>query len=395
MIHSIDQSTAMTITSDCSAGELIAERVRPADYTSLDYTLYTATDSYRRPPLHDELLEWITESLRHHLSHSASYARLADARGFRMSRFEDTGDLGSIPLVSSGSFKRRSIRTTTPGPVRACTSSGTMGSKSVIPRDDRTLERFIGTVMHGTRHFLGQAELRKGFVLGPPREQAGDLWFSYALGLAEVLHDAEYFVKQERLAPEALYTALGALDGDVQPIIVSPPSLLLALVQWMEARGAALRLGDYDAIVMTAGGWKRNASEAVDRADLEQRTADRLGIGPGSFRDLFNMVELNSLIFECDEGRKHIPPWLHVDARSAATLAPVAPGERGLLAYLDPTPLSYPGFVLSDDIGAVRSVRCACGIEGPELQLERRLTSIEERGCGMKMNRYQVEASGQ
>lgn len=266
-----------------------------------------------------------------------------------------------------------------------------MGSKSVVLRDDRTLERFIGTVLHGTRHFLGQAELRKGFVLGPPREQAGDLWFSYALGLAEVLHDAEYFVKDERFVPEAVYAALAELDGSVQPVVVSPPSLLLALVRWMEERGAALQLGDYGAIVMTAGGWKRNASKAVNRADLQERTAATLGIAAGGFRDVFNMVELNSLIFECHLGRKHIPPWLHVDARSAATLAPLAAGEPGLLAYLDPTPLSYPGFVLSDDVGAVCSVRCPCGIEGSVLQLDRRLTSIEERGCGMKMNRYHVE----
>ena len=129
----------------------------------------------------------------------------------------------------------------------------------------------------------------------------------------------------------------------------------------------------------------------MDRADLEERVADRLGVAADSFRDVFNMVELNSLIFECEHGHKHIPPWLYVDARSAATLAPVATGEPGLLAYLDPTPLSYPGFVLSDDVGAVCSLRCPCGIDGAVLQLQRRLSSIEERGCGMKMNRYHVE----
>ncbi len=365
------------------------ERVRPADYTELDYIIYTAEDSYRQPPSHSDVLGWMVQAVDHHLAGSPAYARLAEARGFDPRLLAVTGDLASIPLISSGSFKRRSVATRTEGRVRLCTSSGTMGAKSVVPRDDRTLERFMGTILHGLRHFLGQSEMRRALVLGPRQEEAGNLWFSYSLSLAELVNEAEYFVQDERFLQDALFNALAGLNADTQPIIVTPPSLLQSFFDWMDRQGLRLDLSANDAVIITAGGWKRNESEAVDRKDLECRGTNLLGIARSSFRDVFNMVELNSLIFECGYARKHLPPWLHVDARSANSLASLPEGEAGMLAYLDPTPLSYPGFVLSDDLGTVTHERCPCGISGSVLRLTRRLTSIEERGCGLKMSRYQ------
>jgi long-chain-fatty-acid---luciferin-component ligase len=126
----------------------------------------------------------------------------------------------------------------------------------------------------------------------------------------------------------------------------------------------------------------------IDTAIFRHEVRSRLGLAPKRIRDVFNMVELNTAIFECEAGAKHVPPWLEVTARSGEDLSVMPPGEAGILAYLDPTPLSYPGFVLSDDIGYVGAQECSCGRLGKTLVLQRRLKVVEERGCGRKMDRY-------
>jgi long-chain-fatty-acid---luciferin-component ligase len=363
-------------------------RVRPADYGTLDHLLYTAQNVYREPPDEHERLGWLVDAVEHHIAGSPLYARLAAARQFDAMRLRETGDLSQVPLVSSGLFKRVAVATDTSGQVRLCTSSGTMGAKSVVARDDRTLERFVGSILNGMRQFFGESELRKGFVFGPDPEEAGDLWFAYAISLAEMFNGGEHFVVDGEFRVAEALEALVSAPADVQPVIITPPSLLMELFEWMQGRGEIVAFAHPEPLVITAGGWKRDATEAVDRAELERLGGELLGIGPGCFRDLYNMVELNTLVLECAHATKHVPPWLHVDARRTSDLQPLESGEMGLLAFLDPTPLSYPGFILSEDLGSVSRRCCACGITGEVLSLERRLKGIEERGCGLKMSRY-------
>jgi long-chain-fatty-acid---luciferin-component ligase len=92
------------------------------------------------------------------------------------------------------------------------------------------------------------------------------------------------------------------------------------------------------------------------------------------------------VLFECSHKAKHVPPWLYASARDPRTLAEVKSGEPGLLAFADPTPTSYPGFVLSDDFGSVsRRIPCPCGITSDTLTIERRVNKVETRGCALKL----------
>ena len=97
-------------------------------------------------------------------------------------------------------------------------------------------------------------------------------------------------------------------------------------------------------------------------------------------RDTFNMVELNTVILECRYHRKHVPPWVHATTRDPRTLSPLPSGVEGVLSYLDPTPVSYPGFVFSDDLGVVfEAVECGCGRLGDVLAISRRIDRVKER----------------
>jgi long-chain-fatty-acid---luciferin-component ligase len=363
-------------------------RLRASDLASLDELLYGSCAAPQN--IDEKRLAWIIESVSLHLETCEVYRRVSEHQGFDLESLKGTGDLGQVPLLSSGTFKRRRVESHVVGAVKACTSSGTRGTQSMVIRDRPTLERFVGTVVFGVEEFLGHRDERDAFVLGPTKEDAGDLWFSYVLSLIGLLYETRFLVTNDIFRPGHLYEALS--DASVEaPLLVGPPTLLYDFLCWMEAHGRALQLGDRGGLVVTAGGWKRRANEEVDRAALTEMTVRSLGVPEGGVRDAFNMVELNTVIQECEHHQKHIPPWLHVIARRPADLSLCANGEEGLLSYLDPTPTSYPGFVLSDDFGSVQTVDCPCGRMGEVLRLRRRMQGIEERGCGLKMDRYRTE----
>lgn len=377
-----------SVGSSAAQTTLSTERVRAKGYDSLDQVLFEGLADYGRPYA-AERFEWIAGAVRHHLDHSPPFRRLAEASRFDWEEFCSGQNLTALPLISSGSFKSELFSTPSASGIRRCTSSGTMGTISVVPRDSRTIERYVGTILHGLREFIGHNEAQRAFVLGPPVDEAGDLWFSYSLGLAEMLNDADYFVRDNILATRKLFRALSDAPLDQETAIIAPPALLLAFVDWMDAEELpSLQLGEHNGWALTAGGWKRREAEAIDRTSFTERITERLGLAPERHRDLFNMVELNTLIFECEHHSKHVPPWMWVNARNPHDMSPLPSGEQGLLAYADPTALSYPAFVLSDDLGAVEDGPCACSRGGPTMRLDRRLTTVEERGCGLKMGRY-------
>jgi long-chain-fatty-acid---luciferin-component ligase len=98
------------------------------------------------------------------------------------------------------------------------------------------------------------------------------------------------------------------------------------------------------------------------------------------------MVELNTVVFECEAAHKHIPPWLIVEALDPETQEPVPAGEMGVLAYWDALPTGYPGFVISDDFGVLDPSGCECGRPGPTMSFMRRVTAADDRGCARAMD---------
>ena len=183
----------------------------PSTISPLDVALFEGTRGYATRDDATQLA-WIREAVEHHLASSPVFQRLAAARGFTAAALAEVSDLARVPLVSSGSFKRRAIAASTPGPHKLCTSSGTGGTKSLVPRDGQTLERYVGGVLHGIREFLGDRERRRALVLGPPPHEVGDLWFTYSLSLAEVLNETAYFVAGGRLDSRAPWLAAGATN---------------------------------------------------------------------------------------------------------------------------------------------------------------------------------------
>lgn len=379
--------------SVAAAGSAGFARLRPHDLSSLDELVYEGVASYESPPDEGIRLAWLAAAAEHHLHGNTAFARLARHKSFTPEQLLERGDPSLVPLLSSGLFKRRDVTTEPAAAVKLCKSTGTGGTQSIVPRDQRTLERFVGTVVHALREFIGPTDALEAFVLSPSGANAGEIWFSYVLSLVELLYDTTFFVRDGALQPEGLWRVLAELDPEVEPAVVAPPGLLLDFLAWMEERGERLDLGTRNGFVVTAGGWKRRENAAVSRSVLSELVEERLGIERSRIRDAYNMVELNTLLLECEHGRKHVPPWLVVLARRPADMSVADAGEEGVLSFLDPTAVSYPCFILSDDLGEVHRGPCECGRKGETLLINRRLDSVEQRGCGLKLERYSRESA--
>jgi long-chain-fatty-acid---luciferin-component ligase len=154
----------------------------------------------------------------------------------------------------------------------------------------------------------------------------------------------------------------------------------------MEEGRRCVRLDD-NSFVVSAGGWKQRQNEAISRDEYTRRVTGAFGIDAGRARDSYNMVELNSVLNECEFHEKHVVPWVDVQARDARTNQVIEDGELGCLAFYDGSALSYPCFVLAEDYGFVYSDKCRCGRIGKRVKVVRRLEGIESRGCALKMAR--------
>lgn len=265
------------------------------------------------------------------------------------------------------------------------TSSGTQGTVSTVLRDDATLNRFFGSINASVQELLGIENSEMiAYNLGPTVEESNHLWISYVMSGVSLFFDTEFYVRDERLRLEDLYRDLKA-HGDGPGVIIGPPALVLDLVAYTQA-GNQLELGA-DFTVVTIGGWKRRRDVEISRATFVEEVRQGLGLATvDQVRDAFNMVELNTVVMECKASVKHIPPWLEVAALDIRTLAPLADGEVGILSYADPTAQSFPGFILSDDFGSVgRDINCPCGVQSDTLKIDRRINTLETRGCALKI----------
>jgi long-chain-fatty-acid---luciferin-component ligase len=370
-------------------------KVAAADFNSLDYEIYEATNSYSRSLTWNVRLSWLQLALEHHLTSNVTYARLASAQRFDPDSISSEQDLKNVPVLTSGMFKKGVAASQHSGILHECSSSGTRGTKSLVLRDSSTLERYLGTVTHGLKEFHPDSELSEVFVLSPRMSSmtTGGTWFAYVLNLVQLSYPTAYYVRDNRLHAHQLFTDLTETKDRTAPIIVAPPSLFYDWLRWLKRHHLRLNLRAKGAHIILTGGWKTRQGEAVSRQDLETMAQYATNLQPEWVRDAYNMVELNTVIFECEYHTKHVPPWLSIIARDPATMK-VSNKEKdgthfGMLSFLDPTPSSFPGFILSDDVGRVwHENQCPCGRIGQALEIQRRLQRIEDRGCALHLERY-------
>lgn len=327
------------------------------------------------------------EALGYHLARNRAYAAYCQRLGIDDSSLQGIEDLARIPLLPTSLFKAKPELVCS-GAIRDgilfTTSSGTQGRISSVPRDDLTLMRFFSGISSAVREMLGLANREvRVFNLGPTPQEAPHLWIAYVMAGLALFFRGQSYVSGNVFDLERLAGDLASAVG--RCAIIGPPPLVLDLADFLSRRGG-LSIAP-ESFVITIGGWKRRSAEWIPRGQFDERVVSALRLPDESaLRDTFNMVELNSVFVECRRRRKHCPPWLAVYARDPQKLTALPPGRSGILSFVDPSAVSYPDFLLSDDVGRVETGPCGCGLDGESIVVERRLSPVEDRGCARKLD---------
>lgn len=329
----------------------------------------------------------IRGAFRFHYENNTAYRAYCGKSGVTADDVEN--DLRLIPLIPSTVFKTTAVRTDTgEDTVKRCTSSGTQGSVSVVERDATTMGLFAGQ-LGSIKENVFAVDKVSVYNLGPDAEEAHGIWLSHVMGVLGHLAPMKYYVKNARFLCSELVSDLKAqLKAGGRAALVGPPVMFLNLFAYMDGAGVKLE-GNGDTMFITAGGWKRASSKALTRKEFcAAAAAHFIGARAANIRDVFSMVELNTPLPECECGRKHIPVWLDVYAIDLDTFGPAPDGAPGLLAFSDAAARSFPGFIMSGDLGRISAADdCPCGRSGRCVEILRRINTIEARGCALKIQK--------
>jgi long-chain-fatty-acid---luciferin-component ligase len=337
-------------------------------------------------------LQLVRESFAWHLESCPLYAAFAAKFGVTRESLQEESDLYRIPQFSTAIFKRQHL-TSVPldDMTSSFASSGTLGARSVIHRDATTLHRLCGPIRPDSPlfgDFLDGMDETNSVILnlGPSRGEAGQVWFAYVMSLFEQAAPMRNYVVDSRLLlDQAVEDTCQYLGDRDRVFLIGPPFLVHDFCRTFEADSRSVSGGDR-LFVFTGGGWKGREYERIDREAFDQRVMSALGIRDRArIRDVFNQVELNTLLVECDRHYKHVPPWVHAFARDPRTFEPLKSGEVGVLCFSDATAHSYPCFIIGDDLGRVSTGTCECGRDGVVVEFMRRLRGSSHGGCADTM----------
>ena len=189
-------------------------------------------------------------------------------------------------------------------------------------------------------------------------------------------------------APEEAVALLAQWENVHARHIVGPPFLTHKLVQHLKQHDIRLRL-DRQTMMITMGGWKRFSGMEIPRDEFDRECAEYLGVEPDQVRDIYGLIEANTMAIECRLHRKHVPPWVHFSVREIGDSSQeVDDGERGVLAVLDPTCLAYPAYILTEDLVLLNEASsCPCGRNGQTVSIIGRVTGAEVGCCAINLDR--------
>jgi len=318
------------------------------------------------------------------------------SEGFDPASVRTERDVERIPFLFVAALKERDL-TTLPYSqiVLELKSSGTSGQRSRMQLDRGSLmrvRRMAWRVFEG----LGLTDLGRAhdyicFTYDPAvAKDLGTAWTDKLLSgftkKGEIFYTFRwskekkdfYFDIDGAVAAMKKFEAAGSLVR-----LVGFPAFALKLTDEFKKRyGRYPRLNPGSSVV-TGGGWKTLADEAVDKKVYRKILADNLGIPVASVRDLFGMVEHGVPYVDCRLGNFHIPNYGRVIARDPGTLEPLGFNKPGLLQFITPYLTSYPSLsVLSSDFGLVRP-KCSCGLPGPLLEIHGRAGVKKLKGCAI------------
>ena len=135
-------------------------------------------------------------------------------------------------------------------------------------------------------------------------------------------------------------------------------------------------------LILFGGGWKSFSGEAVEREKLAGMISRTFDLPPEMILEGYSMTEISVLMLRCNHGCFHIPPLIEPVIYDDE-LNPVEGHDiSGRFGFLDPLAVSYPGFIISNDLVHIVDSGCKCGLQGPAIISIDRAPGQEVKGCG-------------
>lgn len=345
---------------------------------SLSQILGDVSAAHRQSP--EEGARSLTHAVRdaaiHHHARNRYYRAQCEAAGVDPAMVHGLDDLRHLPLLPVGLLRRPEahvLLTCSLAEVETETRvPGTGGASPVVRRNAETETRALIGLTGTYREFLGLSG-GAGLFLGPP---------SRVLNVLHGVLDHHVDLVDDAGDPEPAADQLRRWQGGPVRHVLGPGPLLRRLLRSLADAATTVRLDPYS-MVVTLGGRNHYPEEAGEAEVFRDQCHDRLGVRRENVREAYAMAESSLLAVECHVHRKHVPPWCHVSARDPGDVrTEVAPGATGLIAVLDSLNTSYPGFLLSEDVGSVETGPCPCGRTGQVLTVHgRRQGPAQARGA--------------
>ncbi|WP_088104087.1 LuxE family acyl-protein synthetase [Halalkalibacter urbisdiaboli] len=337
--------------------------------------------------------EVIAENFKMHYKKNDFYRDACEKKGVSPEEVNGFNDLHKIPLIPVGTFKQcdsHLLLTSKMNEIEfEMRSTGTSGIPSVSRRDFKTMDNATDGIIKMYREFF-KISRGMGLFLFPPTEEMPEMGMVKVLNVFAGLFDGSVnLVKKVSFNPQEAVERLTSWEGMHTRHIVGPPFLIHRLLKYLMDNDLKLSL-DNNSFIVTLGGWKRFTGQQISREEFNRRCEEFLGVKQENVRDMYGLVETNMLGIECNHHKKHIPPWIHISIRNPKNvLEEVKPGERGVIAIYDATSTSYPGFILTEDVGYIYSDHhCSCGRTGQMLHYISRLPGVEVGCCAINLEKY-------
>lgn len=347
-----------------------------------------------RPLPEDDFNALALRVFRHQYRANAAFRRFCDGRGARPEAVEHWTD---VPPVPTDAFKHVDLYSGAPGsgvgeggPERVFRTSGTTrgaGLRGRHPIPSLDLYR-AASVRWFAWNLLAGLEDRPVSVLSlvPDPARVPDSSLATMMGfVVEAVgdeHSAFLADPEGGVQVAATLRAVEAARDRGAPVLVMGTAF--AWVQWLDApEVGGRRLGlPRGSRLMETGGFK-GRTRVVARDELYRDLEARLGISPASMVNEYGMTELLSQLYEpvlregaAARGIHRPPPWLRVRALDPESLAPLPPGEVGLLAFHDLANVGSVASILTQDVGSV---------DADGVRLQGRAPGAEPRGCSLAL----------
>lgn len=340
--------------------------------------------------------EAMRQVFAHHYEHCPEYRNVCDRAGFRPPHPRRREDLDRIPWVFVGVLKERDLLSVPRAKVaREFTSSGTGGRVSRIYLDQESFERVLRSarLIHDRLGMVDAEQEVNYLCFSYDPSRATDLGTSFTDDLLtsftrrrEVWFTIRWNDRSGGFAfdRDGTLATLERYERDGRPVrLLGFPAFMYQLLRdAVPARGRPFHFGP-QSWVMTGGGWKSLADEAVSKERFIDDVSQWLGLPRENIRDMFGMVEHGIPYVDCSRHRLHVPIYARVLIRDPESLAPVAPGESGLIHLQTPYLTSYPSHsLLTTDLGRV-DPSCGCGLPGPVVAILGRGGVKKHKGCAL------------